>query len=362
MKKTSLYEAHLKAGGKIVNFTGWALPVQYSSVLEEHRATRKNAALFDVSHMGEIIVKGKGAERFFKKLIPTSIDRLKIGKGMYTCFCNDHGGVIDDLFIFKLKEDEFYLVVNASTKDKDLTWLQDNEIEGVEIIDVSEKTSKIDLQGPKSLQILKKIINSDGLNDLKRFYFRQEKFKNEEVMISCTGYTGEIGYELFCSNKIAPFLWNELLATGESFGLKPAGLGARDILRLEACYSLYGHELADEISPIEAGLKWLVNSKDSYIGEKVLKQQIKEGVQINLVCLKVIGRGIPREDYQVQKDGVTLGYITSGGFSPSLKKGIALAYLTNRSVEIGDKVDIIIREKAVQALVAPRPFYKSKDI
>ena len=358
MKKTPLYEAHLVSKAKMVDFAGWQLPILYSSIIEEHRATRSAAGIFDISHMGEIIVQGRQAEKFLRYLVPTSLDRLEDGKGMYTCLCNEYGGIIDDLFIFRKTEEEFYLVVNAATLEKDLTWLRDNEIAEVEIKDVSSQTAKIDLQGPQSLEIAKLIFPDDNLGKLKRFYFKEIDYQGASVMIACSGYTGELGYEFFLPSEKAMNLWNDLLQAGQPLGLRPVGLGARDSLRLEACLSLYGHELSDEFSPIEAGLGWFVNSKDPYIAHQILKQQQQDGTQVELVPLKLLEKGIPRENYQVQRAGVTLGTITSGSFSPTYNCGIALAYLTSKAVQIGDQVEILIRNKPVLAEVVKRPFYK----
>jgi len=356
MKKTHLYNSHLKHGGRMVDFAGWELPVMYSSIIEEHMATRKAAGLFDISHMGEIIVKGKNAEDFLRSLIPTSMDKLYNGKSMYSCFCNINGGIIDDLFIFMISPNEFYLVVNASTLEKDLNWLNQNLISGVEVIDVSDTTSKIDIQGPESLNIMKAIFN-DEMNDLKRFHFKFINYKESQILVSQTGYTGELGFELFINNDKAENMWNEFIKAGEPFGIKPVGLGARDTLRLEASYSLYGHELTEEYTPVESGISWIINSTDSYKGKDVIVKQKESGTENKLIALELTEKGVPREQYIVEKNSVNIGIITSGAYSPFLKKGIALARIKKGTVSIGDDLDIIIRGKKIKAIAVKKPFY-----
>lgn len=358
MKRTPLYNAHLKLGAKIAEFAGYDMPIQYTSILEEHEAVRTRAGLFDVSHMGEFLVKGTNAEKYLKLLIPTSTDKFEKGKGTYTCFCNEAGTVIDDLFIFMIDKDNYYLVVNAGTKDKDYEWLKSHLIEGVEVTNLSDSTAKIDIQGPESKNILKEIFSSDKLDNLPRFYFYYDIFNGSEIMISNTGYTGGAGYELYINNDSAEKLWNICLEKGEKYGIKPAGLGARDTLRLEACYSLYGHEISEDINPLEAGLSWLISSDADYIGKKSLADLKAKGALRKQICIEMTERGIPRENCDVQFDGEIIGSITSGAYSPTLRKGIALALVEKEKVYVGDSVEIIIRDKPVQGIVVKRPFYK----
>ncbi|MCP4138542.1 MAG: glycine cleavage system aminomethyltransferase GcvT, partial [bacterium] len=301
MKKTPLYDEHKKAGGKMIDFAGWELPVLYESIMKEHTAVRTAAGLFDTSHMGEIVVKGDGAELYLRMLVPSTMAKLEENKCMYTCFCNDKGGVIDDLIIYKISKDEFYLVVNATTLEKDLIWLKQNQPKEVELINVSEQTAKIDLQGPRSLDILKEVFDPALVSGMKRFHFVYSEYQGKKALISRTGYTGEQGYEFYIDREAAPALWKELLEKGASYGLMPAGLGARDSLRLEACYSLYGHELCDEMSPLESGIGWLVNSGDPYVGKGVLEEQQRDGTPFEIIALELTEKGVPREDYQVLK-------------------------------------------------------------
>jgi aminomethyltransferase len=358
MKQTSLYQEHLNLKGKIVDFADWELPVLYTSIIDEHAATRTHVSIFDVSHMGEITVKGKDAEKFLRKLIPTSLERLENNRCMYSCFCNEYGGVIDDLFVYQLSQQEYLLVVNAATIEKDLRWMKLHVSGDVEIENLSDTISKIDIQGPYAKQVLAESIPDEKIEDLERFQFMYSMFDSKPVMISYSGYTGESGYEVYLHNDSAPLLWRTFLEKGKNYGLLPAGLGSRDTLRLEACYSLYGHELNDSISPIEAGIGWIVNSKDEYIGKNVLDQQKKSGAPRKLVSLEMIDRGVPREHCTVTKNGKEIGVTTSGGFSPTFKKGIALALVQNDSVAIDDTVEIVVRDKGLKARVVKRPFYK----
>ena len=357
MNRTPLYSEHINLRGKIVDFAGWELPVLYSSIIAEHTACRTAAALFDVSHMGEISVKGRDAAKFLRGMIPTSLDRLEPGRCMYSCLCGEHGGVLDDLFVYMITAEDFMLVVNAATIDKDLRWLTSHRSGDVDIENLSDTISKIDIQGPYSKQILMQVFPGSGVDELERFSFRIGEYASRPIIISHTGYTGETGYELYLHNECAVRLWREFLLKGKDFGLVPAGLGARDTLRLEACYSLYGHELSDAVTPAEAGIGWVVNSKDEFIGRDILFAQKRNGAQKKTVALELTGKGIPRENCQVTKNGEVIGTTTSGGYSPTFKKGIALARIGADAAAIGDEVEIVIRDKGVNAKVVKRPFY-----
>jgi aminomethyltransferase len=358
MKKTPLYNIHIESSGRMVDFAGFAMPVLYTSILEEHMMIRNSAGLFDVSHMGEITVKGDSAALFLSGLIPTSMSKLEPGKGMYTLFCLKNGGVIDDLFIFMINENSYYLVVNASTVDKDFAWMNDHLIPGVELENISDLTAKIDIQGPKSAMVLNKIFEKRKIDDLERFYFYYDDFTGSEVMISNTGYTGEKGYELFIENAKAESLWERLMLEGAEYGIKPAGLGARDTLRLEACYSLYGHEINEHINPLEAGLAWLINSDKEYIGKTVLENLKKNGSEFEQFCLELNGKGVLHEGYKVIYKGIEIGELTSGIYSPTFKKGLALIRVKRGVLSIGDKVEVMIRDKGVEGTIVKRPFYK----
>jgi aminomethyltransferase len=362
MKKTPLYNKHIEANGRMVEFAGFSMPVLYSSIIEEHLTVRNSVGLFDVSHMGEFIVKGDNAELFLSKLVPTAMSKLEPNKSMYTLLCLENGGVIDDLFIFMIEKNNYYLVVNASTIDKDWSWMNKHIMNGVELKNVSDTTSKIDIQGPDSLNVIKKIFNKDKLNNLERFYFYYDTFSGTEVMISNTGYTGERGYELYIDNAKAEALWDRLMLEGSEFNIKPSGLGARDTLRLEACYSLYGHEMNDEINPYEAGLGWLISSGADYIGKESLAQIKANGPKYELLCLELTGKGVLHEGYKVLYNGDEVGTLTSGIYSPSFKKGLALIRVKKGVLSKGDKVEVIIRDKGVEGIIVNRPFYKFNGV
>ncbi len=365
LQRTVLYSCHVALSAKLVDFAGWELPVQYTSSIEEHMAVRTACGMFDISHMGEFSLKGNDSKLLLEKLVPTSLSKLENKKGMYTMFCNESGGVIDDLFIFQKCENDYYIVVNASRITQDFEWLKvHSDGMDVELIDESKTTSKIDVQGPTSENVIRKLFPDFSIPP--RFFFDFCSFEGNEIMISNTGYTGEAGFELYCDNAIAEKLWNALLENGKEFGLIPCGLASRDSLRLEAAYSLYGHELSESINPIEASLAWTINSKLDYIGSCALLDAKENGVSRKVFCIKLLERGIPREGYRIQYNGLDIGYITSGTHSPLFKEGIAFALLDVKNVEkelgiklcTGQEIDVIIREKPVKACIVKRPFYE----
>lgn len=358
MKHTALYDIHVKSGGKMVEFAGYLMPVQYTSIIDEHMAVRTAAGLFDVSHMGEFSVRGPAAARYLSRLIPTAMSKLVPGKCMYTLLCRENGCVIDDIFIFMMGENDFYIVVNASTLEKDFSWMKEHAIEGVELEDVSAATAKIDLQGPLAKSVMKELFDDEKIEALERFRFYYDTFSGERIMISATGYTGEPGYEFFMVNSKAPELWNRLISEFGTHGLKPAGLGARDTLRLESCYSLYGHEISESINPVEAGLGWLISSDADYIGRSELVRLKNGGAEREQVCIELVDRGIPRDGYRVEYNGRDIGYVTSGVYSPTFKKGLALALVAKGIVAAGDTVEIIIRNKGTKGKIVKKPFYR----
>ncbi|TAL39961.1 MAG: glycine cleavage system aminomethyltransferase GcvT [Spirochaetes bacterium] len=361
MKRTPLYEEHVKLGARMVDFAGWDLPVMYTSIIDEHAATRTAAGLFDVSHMGEILVKGAQAKTLLGRLIPTSMDRLIPGHCMYSCLCNERGGVVDDIFIFMIGEGDYYIVVNAATAEKDLAWINGHNETSAAVIDVSAETAKIDLQGPRAREIAARVLDDDTPAGLARFQFTHVTYGSSPMMVSHSGYTGEHGYEFFLPNANAVKLWTGILDAGRDLGLKPAGLGARDSLRLEAAYSLYGHEITDDISPIEAGIGWFVNSADDYIGKEILVAHKAGGAGRETVCIEIPGRGVPREGCAVYSGDDRLGTMTSAGFSPTLRKGIGLALVRRGTAQAGMDVQVEIRGARIPARVVRRPFYKFHD-
>lgn len=352
-KKTPLNSCHTDLNAKIVDFKGWEMPVFYTNIIDEHTATRTKAGLFDICHMGEFTVEGKNALKFLERVMTNNISRLKIKQALYTCMCYENGCVVDDLFVYRIGEDEYMLVVNASNVEKDFEWLNKNKIEDVKIIDISEKTAKIDIQGPLAEKILQKLTDFD-LSEIKRFDYKNVEISGANVMCSRSGYTGERGFELFFDKEYAEKIWNEIMESGKDFGLKPIGLGARDTLRIEACYSLYGHEINEDVTPTEAGLKFVVKMDKDFIGKEALQ---KDGER-KLVCFKLKERGIPRENYDILKNGEKIGFVTSGTFSPTFKVGLGMALVKNGDIKVNDEIEIEIRERKLKASIVERPFYK----
>jgi aminomethyltransferase len=360
MKLTPLYDAHKKLGGKMVEFGGWNLPVMYTSIIDEHKSARTKAAIFDVSHMGEIKIEGPGSVHLLQKLIPTDINKLSEGRCMYSVLLNETGGVVDDLFIYKISDDSYFLVVNASTSQKDFNWISGRNSFGAAVTDISSATAKIDIQGPMSPDFISRVFSPELISSLTRFSFGYTEYSGCEVMISQTGYTGENGYEIYCPSGLAEKIWNELIDRCGGDGLVPAGLGSRDTLRLESCYSLYGHELSDSISPIEAGLKWLISSKENYTAADIIAKQMSSGAPREQICFRTEdgGRAIPRDGSAVKLNGVEIGVVTSGGFSPTFGCGIGMGLVKTGVVKPGEYVEIEIRGRLNKAEVVKRPFYK----
>jgi len=357
--KTPLYEKHKELGAKIVDFAGWDMPVYYSSVIDEHVTTRTKAGLFDISHMGEIFVRGKNAASFLQKILTNDIENLSDGKAFYSCMCTESGGVVDDLFVYRFSSSKYMLVVNASNIQKDFEWLLKKKefFEDVFLENKSEEYAKLDLQGPKSEDILK-IIVPGRITELKRFHFIELEVESVSTIISRTGYTGEDGFELYLPSGSASKVWDKILEVGSKFGIKPIGLGARDTLRIEACYSLYGHELTEEVNPFEGGVGFVVKmGKDDFFGMGVLSGIIDEGIIRKTVAFEMIERGIPREGYSVLSGGKEIGKVTSGTMSPTFKKGIGLARIDS-TFEIGNEININIRKKSYKGKIVKRPIYE----
>ena len=357
IKKTSLYETHVNLGARMINFTGWQMPVQYESIIKETEAVRSNAGVFDISHMGEFLLEGKDIIPFLQFIMINDLNLLEPSKGQYSCMCYENGTVVDDLVYYEETPERFKMIVNAGNIEKDYQWLNDhNDGYDVKITDISMIRSRIAFQGPKSEELLQPIIDVE-LSKINRFYFAYCNIKETPIFIARTGYTGERGFELSVEDIHAEKIWNSLINTGAS----PAGLGARDSLRLEACYSLYGHEISDSITPIEAGLSWLVKPKEGidYIGKEVLIKQKTEGTPRVLVGLDLVDRGIIRENSKILKDGKEIGFVTSGGYSPTLKKTIGLGLIKKQYKEVGTELNIEIRNKILRGIVVSTPFYRN---
>lgn len=361
LKKTPLFSIY-QHEAKCTPFAGFLLPVQFSRIRDEHAAVRERAGLFDVSHMGEIEVWGSEAFAFLQKMTTNDLSRLAINQAQYTTMCRDDGGTIDDLLIYRMDEDRYWLVVNAANTNKDFHWLKKHQQGNVMIRDRSEELALIALQGPRAEQILQRVVDID-LANLSAFTFEKAvPLFGISVMISRTGYTGEDGFELFVPSESAPQIWRGLLETGKDEGLLPCGLGARDTLRFEAAFPLYGQELSESITPIEAGLGFVVSEKKgSFIGQQVLIKQKKEGASRRLVGLEMMERGIPRSGYPVWVKDQQVGYITTGTRSPTLNKDIALALLLSKYTKLGNTVEVEIRGQARKAKIVPIPFYRRAD-
>lgn len=361
MKKTPLYEKHIQLKGKMIDFGGWSLPVEYTGIIPEHEAVRTKAGIFDVSHMGEITVKGEDSEKYLQMLLTNDISLLNNNQIAYTAMCYPHGGVVDDLLVYKYSNTDYLLVVNASNTEKDYQWMKENIFGNTEILNVSENYAQLALQGPLAETILQKL-TSKNLNEIEFYYFSDNvKVGNIEALVSRTGYTGEDGFELYFAYNKAEEMWDLILEAGKDEGLIPAGLGARDTLRFEASLPLYGHELNENITPLEAGLGFFVKlNKENFIGKEALARQKSEGLQRKIVGFEMIDRGIPRNNYEVYKEGEKIGYVTTGSFSPTLKKNIGLALIDSAYSKEGTEIEILIRNKNSKAKVIKKPFYSKK--
>lgn len=360
-KKTPLYEEHVKLGGKVVDYAGWYLPVQYEGLVAEHEAVRNAAGLFDVSHMGEIEIKGKDAMRFLDYLMTNDISKMKDKQIIYTFMCYEHGGVVDDLLVYKYNDEHYLLVVNAANVDKDHEWILNNKKDFDVIIDnTSDDVGEVALQGPLAQKILQKLTKTD-LDTVKFFYLEENvDINGVNCMISRTGYTGEDGFEIYTTNEGIVKVWNDILEAGKEEGIKPTGLGCRDTLRFEASLPLYGHEISENINPLEGGFKFFVKLKkeSDFIGKEALNKQWDEGLTRVLAGFEMIGRGIPREGYEIHKDGVKIGHVTTGYMSPTLKKNIGNALISPEFKELGTEIDIIIRNKPAKAKIIDKKFLK----
>lgn len=361
LKRTPLFDVYKEYGGKTIDFGGWELPVQFSSIKEEHEAVRTRAGLFDVSHMGEIEVKGPGSLAYLQKMMTNDVSKLKNGGAQYTAMCYENGGTVDDLLVYKMEEDHYLLVVNASNIEKDFKWLKDHLDADVEIDNLSEGMAQLALQGPAAENVLQKLTNEHDLSQIGFFKFSEEVDLNgKKALVSRTGYTGEDGFEIYCKSEDVISIWKDILETGKCAGVIPCGLGSRDTLRFEANLALYGQELTHEISPLEAGIGFAVklNKEVDFIGKEALKQQKENGLPRKLVGIEMIDRGIPRHGYPVYKGDVQIGEVTTGTQSPTLKKNIGLALIDAKETELGNEVEVEIRGKRLKAAVSSTPFYK----
>jgi aminomethyltransferase len=360
MKNTALTEIHEKLGAKLVPFAGYNMPVQYEGVNAEHETVRKGVGVFDVSHMGEFLIEGENALNLIQKVTSNDASKLKIGDAQYSCMPNETGGIVDDLICYRVKENTYLLVVNASNIEKDWNWISKyNKDFGADMRNLSEDYSLLAIQGPKAVEAMQSLTSED-LKAIKFYTFKINDFAGiENVIISATGYTGSGGFEIYCKNDEVEQIWNKVFEAGKDFGIKPIGLAARDTLRLEMGYCLYGNDIDDTTSPIEAGLGWITKFTKDFVNAENLKKQKEEGVSKKLIGFELDERGVPRHGYDiVDENGNKIGVVTSGTMSPSLKKGIGMGYVNAENAKKGNKIYIQIRKKQVPATVVRPPFYK----
>lgn len=360
LKRTPLFPVYAKYGAKTIDFGGWDLPVQFSGITLEHEAVRTKAGLFDVSHMGEVDVKGKGALHYLQRVTTNDVSKLVDGQAQYSAMCYPDGGTVDDLLVYKYEDDHYLLVINAGNIDKDFAWLQENLTPDVTIENISPQTAQLAIQGPLGEQILQKLTVTD-LSSIGFFRFQRDVLIDGiPALVSRTGYTGEDGFEMYLDADKASHLWDRLLEVGQVDGLVPCGLGARDTLRFEARLPLYGQELSKEITPIEAGIGFAVkvDKEVPFIGQEVLKAQKENGASRKLVGIEMIDRGIPRTHYPVYVDDQAIGEVTTGTQSPTLKKNVGLALIKAEYSVLGTILEVEIRGKRLKAEVVATPFYK----
>ncbi len=361
MKQTPFYQFHIDNGAKMVPFAGYEMPIEYSGVSEEHLQVRNGVGVFDVSHMGEVWVKGDKAFDFVQKVTSNDISVLEVGQAQYSCLPNGKGGIVDDLLVYYYEQNKYMLVINAANIDKDWKWLVSQNTEGVELENASDNIAQLAIQGPDAIKVLQKLTKYQ-LSDVKYYTFVVSELAGiNEVIISATGYTGSGGFELYVYNKDADKLWNAIFEAGKEFNIKPIGLAARDTLRLEMGFCLYGNDIDDTTSPIEAGLGWITkfNDKNNFIDKDAMLAIKEAPIVRRLKGFEMIDRGIPRKGYEiVDADGNEIGVVTSGTMSPSLKKGIGMGYVKAGHLKVGTEIFIKVRKKQLKAQIVKLPFYK----
>ncbi len=359
MKNTALTDVHIALGAKMVPFAGYNMPVQYEGVTVEHETVRNGVGVFDVSHMGEFLIEGPKALELIQNVCSNDASKLTIGKAQYSCLPNEDGGIVDDLIVYRIKEETYLLVVNASNIEKDWDWIASKNSVGAAMRNLSEDYSLLAIQGPKAVEAMQSLTSHD-LSQIKFYNFVVGDFAGiDYVIISATGYTGSGGFEIYCKNSEVKQIWDKVFEAGKGYGIKPIGLAARDTLRLEMGYCLYGNDIDDTTSPIEAGLGWICKFNKPFTNSEALEKEKLHGPERKLVAFELDERGIPRHDYDiVDGQGKTIGRVTSGTMSPSLGKGIGLGYVPSVFAEEGSKINIQIRKNAIPATVVKLPFYK----
>lgn len=360
MKKTPLYEKHVALAAKIIDFGGWAMPVQYTNVIDEHKTTRSAATLFDICHMGEITVRGQDALNLLQLALTRNLQKQKNGQVKLSALLTKQGGIIDDLTVYKFSEDNYMLVTNATTCERDWLWINDLRKKrnfNCTLENISDQTGKLDLQGPAAQKILEHLTGCD-LNTLQYYHFVESAITGQKAIISRSGYTGEDGFEIYASAAIIGDIWDKILAAGKDPGLKPAGLGARDTLRLEAGMLLNGQDMMETVTPLEVPYGWLIDFDKEFIGAAALKAQKQSGLKKKMVGLEMTGRGIARHGYKVFHQGREAGIVTSGTFAPTLNKAIGLAFVDINCSAPDTEITIAIRDTQAEARIVPLPFYK----
>ena len=358
LKKTALTDVHTELGAKMVSFAGYNMPVQYTGVMAEHQTVREAVGIFDVSHMGQFILKGEEALDLIQRVTSNDASKLVDGKVQYSCFPNEDGGIIDDLLVYRIDEKAYMMVVNASNIEKDWEWIESYNTGNVEIHDISDRTTLLAIQGPKAIETLQNLTDFD-LSEMKYYTFKKGVFAGvENVVISATGYTGSGGFEIYFDNANAGHIWKSIMDSGQEHGIKPIGLAARDTLRLEMGFCLYGNDIDDTTSPLEAGLGWITKFTKEFTNSETLLAQKDNGVERKLVGFEMIDRGIARHGYEiVDKDGNVIGEVTSGTQAPSLQKAIGLGYVPSNMIDPGTEIFINVRNRQLRAQVVTLPFY-----
>ncbi|MCZ4320326.1 glycine cleavage system aminomethyltransferase GcvT [Aequorivita viscosa] len=359
MKNIALTHIHEQLGAKMVPYAGFNMPVSYEGVNAEHETVRKAVGVFDVSHMGEFLVSGPNAIDLIQKVSSNDASKVAVGQAQYSCFPNETGGIVDDLIVYRIEDEKWLLVVNASNIDKDWAWISKYNTMGAALRNLSDDYSLLAIQGPKAIEAMQSLTSED-LSAIKFYHFKVSDFAGiEHVIISATGYTGSGGFEIYCKNDEVEQVWNKVMEAGADFGIKPIGLAARDTLRLEMGFCLYGNDIDETTSPLEAGLGWITKFTKDFVNSENLKKQKEEGVKRKLIGFELTERGIPRHDYEiVDKDGNNIGIVTSGTMAPSLGKAIGLGYVTVENSAPGTEIFIQIRNKPVAATIVKTPFYK----
>lgn len=357
MKITAFNQIHKDLGAKMVPYAGFEMPVQYAGVNQEHLVVRNGVGVFDVSHMGQFFIKGPEALELLQYIGSNDASKVKVGQAQYTCLTNEKGGIVDDLIIYRMSEDEWMLVVNASNIDKDWEWINKHNKFDVEIENRSDQLSLLAIQGPKAIEAMQSLTD-ENLAEIPFYNFKVAEFAGaKDVIISATGYTGSGGFEIYFDNQYAEMMWEKVMEAGKDFGIEPCGLAARDTLRLEKGFCLYGNEINEDISPLEAGLGWITKLNKEFIGKDVIAQQKENGIEKKLIGFKLIERGIPRQDYKILDENENeIGVVTSGTQSPVLKEGIGMGYVKTDLAEAGNQILIQVRNKTIKAEIVKTPF------